>query len=129
MEELVAHIAEKAGLDLATAREALGAVLAFLQKEAPEEEVAKLFAALPGADTLALVDANVGGGLLGSLGGLLGGGGGGLMALAGQLGGLGLSMDQMHTLGHELFAYGREKAGEDTMGAIIGAVPGLSQFV
>ena len=66
---------------------------------------------------------------MGALGGLMGGGGGrGLMALAGQLGAAGLSMDQMQTLGHELFAYGREKAGEDTMGAIIGSVPGLSQF-
>ena len=51
------------------------------------------------------------------------------MALAGQLSAAGLSMDQMQTLGHELFAYGREKAGEDTMGAIVGAVPGLGQFV
>lgn len=128
MEELVAHIAEKAGLDLATAREALGAVLAFLQKEAPAEEVAKLMASLPGADTLALLEGGQGGGLMGKIGGMFGGGGG-LMALAGQLGGLGLSMDQMHTLGHELFAYGRDKVGEDSMGAIIGAVPGLSQFV
>ena len=56
-------------------------------------------------------------------------GGGGLMALAGKLTGAGLSMDQMQTLGRELFAHGREQAGEDAMGEIVGAVPGLSQFV
>jgi hypothetical protein len=130
MDELIAQIATKAGLDIATARQAAGIVLAFLQKEAPPEELSKLFAALPGAETLALTEGGNagGGGIMGALGGLMGGGGGGLMALAGQLGAAGLSMDQMQTLGHELYAYGREKAGEDTMGAIIGAVPGLGQF-
>jgi hypothetical protein len=28
-----------------------------------------------------------------------------------------------------LRAYGREKAGEDVMGPIVGSIPGLSQFV
>jgi hypothetical protein len=56
-------------------------------------------------------------------------GGGGVMALGTQLMGAGLSMDQMSGLGTELFAFGREKAGEDAMGAIVGAIPGLSQFV
>jgi hypothetical protein len=55
--------------------------------------------------------------------------GGGIMGLAGQLQGFGLGMGQIQTLGKELFAYGREVAGEDTMGAIAGAIPGLSQFV
>ena len=51
------------------------------------------------------------------------------MALAGQLTGAGLSMSQMQAVGKELFAYVREKAGEDTVGGIVAAVPGLSQFV
>jgi hypothetical protein len=51
------------------------------------------------------------------------------MALGGKLMGVGVSMGQMQPLGKELFAYGREHAGEDTMGAIVGAVPGLGQFV
>jgi hypothetical protein len=38
-------------------------------------------------------------------------------------------MGQLGDVGKELFAYGREKAGEDTMGAIVGAIPGLGQFV
>jgi hypothetical protein len=41
----------------------------------------------------------------------------------------GVPMGQMQPLGRELFAYGREKAGEDTMGAIMGSIPGLGQFV
>jgi hypothetical protein len=35
-------------------------------------------------------------------------------------------MGQMQPLGRELFAYGREKAGEDVMGPIVGSIPGLS---
>jgi len=87
-------------------------------------------AALPGADQ-AIAEAGTpsqGGGLMGALGSLMGGSGG-IMALGSELTAAGLSMGQMQTLGQELFAYGREKAGEDVMGAIIGEIPGLSQFV
>jgi hypothetical protein len=55
--------------------------------------------------------------------------GGGVMALGQKLMAAGVPMGQMQPLGQELFAYGREKAGEDVMGPIVGSVPGLSQFV
>jgi hypothetical protein len=127
MDELVARIAEKVGLDAETARKAIAIVLNFLLKEGPETEVRQLIAALPGAEAaMAEAGANGKGGLGGMVGGLMGGG---IMALGGQLTSAGLSMGQMQTLGRELFAYGREKAGEDVMGPIVGAVPGLSQFV
>ena len=67
-----------------------------------------------------------GGGLMGMLGGMMGGG---VMGLGQKLMAAGVPMGQMQPLGRELFAYGREKAGEDTMGPIIGAIPGLNQFV
>ncbi|MBS7698429.1 MULTISPECIES: DUF2267 domain-containing protein [unclassified Chelatococcus] len=130
MDELVNLISEKVGLDAALTRRAIGIVLAFLQREGPENEVNALVAALPGADQ-AIAEAgssSQGGGLMGALGGLMGGSGG-IMALGSELTAAGLSMGQMQTLGHELFAYGREKAGEDVMGAIVGEIPGLSQFV
>ncbi|CAH1656539.1 conserved hypothetical protein [Hyphomicrobiales bacterium] len=130
MDELVNLISEKVGLDAALTRRAIGIVLAFLQREGPENEVSALVAALPGADQ-AIAEAgssSQGGGLMGVLGGLMGGSGG-IMALGSELTAAGLSMGQMQTLGRELFAYGREKAGEDVMGAIVGEIPGLSQFV
>ena len=40
-----------------------------------------------------------------------------------------LSMDQIQSVAREVFAFGREKAGEDKMGEIVGQVPGLAQFV
>ena len=132
MDELVSKIADATGLDAAATSNAIGIVLDFLRKEAPADMVSKMFSAMPGAEALAdQAAASDGGGkpggIMGALGGLMGGGG--LMALAGRLTGAGLSMDQMQTLGRELFAHGREKAGEDAMGEIVGAVPGLSQFV
>jgi hypothetical protein len=130
MEELVARVIQATGLSPDVAQKALGIILAFLQKEGPQAEVQQLIAAIPGAQ--ALVEAPAagggGGGLLGGMMGMMGGGGG-VMALGSQLMGAGVSMGQMQPLGKALFAYGREHAGEDVIGPIVGAVPGLSQFV
>jgi hypothetical protein len=56
-------------------------------------------------------------------------GGGGLMALGGDLMNLGLGMDQIQTIGKEVFAHARAAAGDDVMGEISAAIPGLSQFI
>jgi hypothetical protein len=128
MEELIARVTTVTGLDAATAQTAIGHILAFLQKEGPATEVSQLLAALPGSDT-AIADSNAGdggGGLMGMLGGMMGGG---VMALGQKLMAAGVPMGQMQPLGRELFAYGREKAGEDVMGPIVGSIPGLNQFV
>lgn len=125
MEELIARVTQKTGLDAATAKKAIGIILAFLKKDGPATEVNQLIAALPGAEDAIAQAGNGGGGLMGMMGAM----GGGVMALGGQLMGAGVSMGQMQPLGRELFAYGREKAGEDVMGPIVGSIPGLSQFV
>ena len=127
MEELLARVTKATGLDPATAQKAIGLILAFLQKEGPRAEVSQLLAAMPGAEQ-AVAQAGDGGPGATS-GGFMGMLGGGVMALGTQLMGAGVSMGQMQPLGRELFAYGREKAGEDVMGPIVGSIPGLSQFV
>jgi hypothetical protein len=127
MDELIARVTQKTGLEASVARKAIGLILAYLQKEGPADEVNQLITALPGADeaiAIAKGDGS-GGGIMGMMGAM----GGGVMALGGQLMGAGVSMGQMQPLGRELFAYGREKAGEDVMGPIVGSIPGLSQFV
>jgi hypothetical protein len=128
MDELVTRITTRTGLDADTAYKAVGIILGFLVKEGPPEDVARLMEAMPEApDAIAKGEAAAGGGgMMGAMGGMMGGG---VMALGGKLMGVGVSMGQMQPLGKELFAYGREHAGEDTMGAIVGAVPGLGQFV
>ena len=122
MQDLIARIADASGLEPAIAEQAVGMVLAFLQKEAPAADMDKVLAGIPGAADLAAAHAGGGGG------GLMGRFGGGLMGLAGQLSGLGLGMGEMQAVGRELFAIAREVAGEDAVGEIAASVPGLSQF-
>jgi hypothetical protein len=123
MQEMIDRVAAAAGLDATTAEQAVGMILAFLQKEGPSDQVATLLAALPGAADLAAAHAGGGGGgIMGMFGG------GGLMGLAGQLSGLGLGMGEMQSVGREVFTIGREQAGEDIVGEIAGSIPGLGQF-
>jgi len=49
--------------------------------------------------------------------------------LGSQLMGLGLGMGQIQTIGKEVFGYAREVAGDDVVGEITAAIPGLSQFI
>jgi hypothetical protein len=127
MDELIGRITERTGLDAATAQKAIGIILAFLQKEGPPAEVGQLLAAMPGAEQAVAQSGDGGPGATG--GGFMGMLGGGVMGLGTQLMGAGVSMGQMQPLGRELFAYGREKAGEDVMGPIVGSIPGLNQFI
>ncbi len=128
--ELVDRIVSNTGVAEDTAAKSVGLILGFLQKEGPAAEVSDLMAKIPGAADLMTNAGAAGGGGGGLMGGLMGMmGGGGIMGLGQQLMGAGLSMGQIQTVSRELFAYGKEKAGEDTMGAIVGGIPGLSQFV
>jgi hypothetical protein len=128
MEELINRLAANVGIDPGLAEKAVGIILGFLQKEGPPAEVTEMLDAMPGARELIAEHAGAGsGGVLGGLMGMIGGGG--VMGLGQQLMSAGLSMGQLSEVGKELFAYGREKAGEDAMGAIVGAIPGLGQFV
>lgn len=128
MDELIIRLTAAAGIDSDLARKAVGIILGFLRKEGPPAEVEQLVAALPGAEEAIAGADGASGGMMGGLANMMGGGGG-IMALGGKLMAAGLSMGQIQTLSKEMFAYGRETAGEDVMGPIIGSVPGLSQFV
>jgi hypothetical protein len=113
MEDLIARIAAEAGTEPEIAEKAVGMILGFLHEEGPQEEVAALFAAIPGAAKAAADGA----------------GGGGLMGLAGRLTSLGLGMGQMQAIGRQVFAFAREKAGDEAVGQVAAAIPGLGQFL
>ena len=66
-------------------------------------------------------------GLMGVAAGAMGGGG--IMALGASLMALGLDMGQIQTVGKEVFAYAREIAGDEVVGEISAAIPGLSQYI
>jgi ABC-type sugar transport system substrate-binding protein len=130
MEELIQRVAAATGVTPEQAQTAIAAIFAFLQKEGPRAEVDTLLAELPGApEAAAKAAANQSsGGLLAGLMGAMGGGGG-LMGLATQLMGQGLSMNEIQGIGKEVFAFAGEKAGKERLSQIVAAVPGLSQFV
>jgi hypothetical protein len=135
MDNLIARVASAADIDSDTARKAIGLVVDFIRREGPSDAIAKLDAKDPALNAIAASTTDASGeGMGGMLRGLMGVaagamGGGGLMALGGQLMALGLGMDQIQAVGKEVFAYARNAAGDDVMGEISAAIPGLSQFI
>ena len=130
IEELITRIVDSVGIDRATAEKAVGTIISFLEREAPREHVDAMMEAMPGAQDLANKEAGKGsfiGSMVSGMGSVMGGGG--VMALGTQLMGQGLSMGQIQGVSKQIFAFAKEKAGEDTVGAVVGAIPGLSQFV
>ena len=120
MDELIARLATKAGIDDAVAEKTTGIILGFLRTEGPSDKVQALIDKIPGAEAAIAASSKSGG-----LGRLMGGG---LMALGTKLMGLGLGISEIQSIAHELFRFGRDKIGADLMGEIIAGTPGLSQF-
>jgi hypothetical protein len=127
MEDLIARIAAVAGVEPEIAKRSVETILAFLRKEGPQAEVDALFAAVPGAAEAA--DAASGESGRSALNGSIGAMGGGLMGLASRLTSLGLGMSEMQTIGRQVFAYVRDKAGDELVGQVAAAIPGLTQFL
>jgi hypothetical protein len=135
MENLIARVATAANISPDVARKAVALIGDFLQREAPEDAVKDLFDKAPAFPAIIASSTQTGGeGMGGGLKGLMGVaagamGGGGLMALGSELLGLGLDMEQIQTIGKEVFAYAREVAGDQVVGEISASIPGLSQFI
>ena len=120
MDELVARLVAKVGVDRVAAEKAVGIILDFLRKEGPPDKVQALIDRLPGAQALLQSQpADSGGGF----------GMGGIMGAGTKMMAAGLSMGQVQGVTRETIAYTREKAGEDAIGEIVGTIPGLSQFI
>jgi hypothetical protein len=117
MDELIGRLVAETGIDRAAAEKAVGIILDFLVKEGPPDQVQPLLAKLPGAQ--ALIDKADDGS--GSMGGVMGAG---MRIMA-----AGLSLGQVQSVARTVLSYTREKAGEDTVGKIAAAIPGLAQFV
>jgi len=135
MENLIARVATAANTTPETARQAVALIVDFLKREAPADAINALTTHAPALNAIAATAHGTGGeGMGGVLKGLMGTGsgamgGGGLMALGGDLMNLGLGMDQIQAVGKTVFAYARDAAGDEVMGEISAAIPGLSQFI
>jgi hypothetical protein len=122
MDELIARLVANVGVDRAAAEKAVGIILDFLSKEGPPDKVQALLDKLPGAQALIQTQqgSDAGGGMFAM---------GGIMGAGTKMMAAGLSMSQVQGVTKEVIAYTREKGGEDAIGEIVGAIPGLSQFV
>lgn len=127
MDELIARVSAAIGVDAGVAKNAIGLVLGFLQKELPEGPVSEFLDKVSGSreaiDASASEDAGGGGGMLG---GLMGGG---LMGLAGKLNAVGLDMSQIQKLAKEILGYAETIIGKEKVQQIANSIPGLSQFL
>jgi hypothetical protein len=124
MDELIARLVADVGIDRAAAEKAVGIIFEFLLKEGPADKVQPLLAKLPGAEAVmqkAGSESDSGGAMAGAMGGVMGAG----MRMMSA----GLSMGQVQSVTRAVIAYTREKAGEDAVGEIVAAIPGLAQFV
>jgi hypothetical protein len=124
MDELIARLVADVGIDRAAAEKAVGIIFDFLVKEGPADKVQPLLAKLPGVEAIMqrATSENDGGGMMaGAMGGVMGAG----MRMMSA----GLSMGQVQSVTRAVIAYAREKAGEDAVGEIVAAIPGLAQFV
>jgi hypothetical protein len=121
MDELIGRLVANVGVDRTAAETAVVIILQFLSKEGPADKVQQLIASLPGAaQAIANAPPDT------SSGGMFGGG---VMAAGTRMMAAGLSMGQVQAVTRETIAYAREKLGEDAVGEIVGAIPGLGQFV
>jgi hypothetical protein len=122
MDELIGRLVAETGIDRAAAEKAVGIILDFLVKEGPADKIEPLLAKLPGAEALIQKVAS-------ESGGMMGGAMGGVMGAGMRMMSAGLSMGQVQSVTRTVIAYTREKAGEDAVGEIVAAIPGLAQFV
>ena len=119
MDELVGRLVANVGVDRETAEKAVGIILDFLRKEGPPDKVQALIDRIPGAEALLAQHSEVGGAFPMS----------GIMGAGTKMMSAGLSMAQVQGVTRETIGYAREKIGDDAVGEIVGAIPGLSQFV
>jgi hypothetical protein len=118
MSELIDRLVANVGIDEPTAEKTVGIILNFLKKEGPADRVQSLIDSLPDVSAL-MANQKDSGGMFDM---------GGIMGVGARLMGAGLSMAQVEAAAKEIIAYGREGAGNETIGEIAAAIPGLSQF-
>lgn len=122
MDELIGRLVANVGIDQNAAEKAVGVIFEFLRKEGPADQVKALMERLPGAEELMEaqegIDASGGGFAMG-----------GLMGAGTKMMAAGLSMGQVQGVTREVIAYAREQAGDEVIGEVVGAIPGLSQFI
>jgi hypothetical protein len=102
MDDLIGRLGAHSGVDRAAAEKAVGVILQSLLNEAPTAKVRALIRHVPGADAT-------------------------MPASSSSL--RSPRMDQVQAITSETLKFAREQAGEDAVGKVVGAIPGLGRFV
>lgn len=121
MDELINRITSSVGIDADLAKQAVGIILNFLNRSAPDDKMEQLLESMPGARDM--INDNPGGG-----GGMFSAGAMGAMGAMNEMTAAGLSMGQVQGVTKETVNYAREQDAE-AVDAIVSSIPGLSQFV
>ena len=122
MEELIQRIVANVGVDASVAKSAVSVILSFLHAEGPSEKVEQLAAQIGGGELFGKANGSsdaMPGGVMG----------GGVMAVLGELQGLGLDMGEIQGVTQETISFAKERGGDDLVNEIVSAIPGLGQFV
>jgi hypothetical protein len=114
MDQLIADIAAKTGVDQSAARQAVAIILGFLSREGPPDKIDALIDGLPGARELA-AEAPAGGS--------------GIMGVFNDLSGAGLGLGDIQKATREFATFAKTKVGDAAVNDVVRAIPGLSQFV
>jgi hypothetical protein len=101
MDDLIGRLGAHAGVDRAAAEKAVGVILQSLLNEGPAAKVRALIRHVPGADATVSASSS---------------------SLRSP------RMDQVQAI-TETLKFAREQAGEDAVGKVVGAIPGLGRFV
>jgi hypothetical protein len=117
MDELVAKVAQKTGIEPSVARKAVIIMLKFLLNAGPRDKVEALVDDLPGAREAIGVD---GAGQSGPKD---------VMEVFNELTAAGLGMGGIQGAARAFGAAARERAGNQAIDEIVRAIPGLSQFL
>ena len=114
MDDLIAKIAANEDIDPAVARKAVAIIIAFLSREGPADQVKALFDKLPGARELAQEAAA---------------GSSGIMGVFNDLTSAGLGFGGIQRVTRAFVTYARGRVGDGAVDTVIGAIPGLGQFI
>ncbi|HBJ33922.1 MAG TPA: hypothetical protein DDZ51_03980 [Planctomycetaceae bacterium] len=134
MDELIKQLTSQIGIDKSVAGQAVGTVMSLLKKEGGDDLFSKIAAAIPGAQAAAdtspsPTESAGGGGLLGSVMGMLGGSAGKGLALAASLKGLGISEDKLGSFATIVLDYIKQKAGPDVVNQLVAKLPMLKALL
>lgn len=135
IEDVIAAAAAKAGLSPDQARTALVSAMGLLEKHAEPEALAGFYAAVPGAQDVALSEearpprGGLMGGLMKSAGGVSGKAIGDAMAVLGKLEKIGVDRDALKRLLPAARDQIRDATGRDWLGEAVRTVPGVGALL